>query len=318
MTDMDAYPAGPPPVPVSPAHVARPPHHRRGWWWKALLVGIVLWILTAIVTGMTLNTNLVPTIILIGSFLVPFTVVLFVIERVAPTVNILQVLLAFFIGGVCGVLAASLLEANLRPSGFIYVGVGLIEELVKGVILVVVAWRVVPKTAGQGALFGAVVGAGFAAFESAGYAFNAALTARGIDLVSLLQTEVLRAVLTPVGHVLWTAILGAVIFGLAAGRARFRWSFLILLAYAGVSLLHALWDSLGGIASFIALVLTGGAIEQLAYAGFLLPGTAAAIRALSTVIYAVGVLVAAAIGIATLVLVLRHYRRRTPHPLQHM
>ncbi|MCT9623463.1 PrsW family intramembrane metalloprotease, partial [Curtobacterium sp. C2H10] len=79
----------------------------------------------------------------------------------------------------------------------------LVEEFVKGVLVLFVRWRVRPKTAGQGALLGATLGAGFAAFESAGYAFNAAITARGIDLVSVLQTEVVRAVLSPVGHVLW-------------------------------------------------------------------------------------------------------------------
>lgn len=288
------------------------PHHRRGWWWKALLVGIVLWILSAITTALTANANLIPTVILIGSFLVPFTAVLYAIERVAPTTNILQILLAFILGGVCGVLAASLLEANLRPSSFIYIGVGLIEEFVKGIILLVIAWRITPKTANQGALFGATVGAGFAAFESAGYAFNSALTVQGINLMSLLQTEVLRAVLTPVGHVLWTAILGAVIFGVATGRSRFRWSLFIPLAYLAISLLHAFWDSLGNIAAVLALLLTGGAFQQLAYAGFLLPGTAAAVRALSTAFYAIGVIVAAAIGILTLVLILRHYRRRHP------
>jgi len=186
------------------------PHHHHGWWWKTLLTGLALWILTIVVTIVTGNTNLIPTLILLGSFLVPFCVVLFAIERVSGSVSSLQLVLAFFIGGIFGVLGASLLEVNLHQSYWLYLLVGLIEELVKGILLVIIGWRVVPKTATQGALLGATVGAGFAAFESAGYAFNAAITARGIDLVSLLQTEVLRAILAPVGHVLWTAVLGAV------------------------------------------------------------------------------------------------------------
>jgi uncharacterized membrane-anchored protein len=40
--------------------------HQPWWWWKTLLVGLVLWIVTIVVTGLTLNTNLVPTLILLG------------------------------------------------------------------------------------------------------------------------------------------------------------------------------------------------------------------------------------------------------------
>src|SRR6185437_14773083 len=225
------------------------PHHHHGWWWKTLLSGLALWIVTIVVTVSTQNTNLVPTLILLGSFLVPFCVVLFVIERVTGSISTLQLVLAFFVGGIFGVLGASLLEADLHQSFWVYGLVGLIEELVKGVLLVVFGWRVVPKTARQGALLGATIGAGFAAFESAGYAFNAAITAQGIDLTSLLETEVVRAILAPVGHVLWTAVLGAVIFGCAQGRTRFRWSAWILLAYAGGALLHALWDSASELAA---------------------------------------------------------------------
>jgi RsiW-degrading membrane proteinase PrsW (M82 family) len=286
------------------------PHHRHGWWWKTLIAGLVLWAITIVVTGLTLNTNLIPTLILLGSFLVPFCVVLFVVERVFGNVSTLQVVLAFFIGGMGGVLGASLLEANLHASLWTYVIVGLIEEFVKAAILIIVGWRVVPKTAGQGALLGATVGAGFAAFESAGYAFNAAITAQGIDLVSLLQTEVIRAILTPVGHVLWTAIIGAVLFGVARGRERFRWSFLILVAYVGVAILHALWDSMGGISSFLALVFTGNALQELQY-GFLLPRTAQAASNLASVLYIVGLAVASVLGILALWFALGRPTRRS-------
>jgi len=285
------------------------PHHHHGWWWKTLLTGLALWILTIVVTITTRNTNLVPTLILLGSFLVPFCVVLFAIERVTGNVSSLQLVLAFFVGGIFGVLGASLLEVNLHQSYWMYLLVGLIEEFVKAVLLIVIGWRVVPKTAAQGALLGATVGAGFAAFESAGYAFNAAITARGIDLFSLLQTEVLRAILAPVGHVLWTAVLGAVLFGAARGAARFRFSIWIVVTYAGVAVLHGLWDSAGDLASVLALILNGRALEELTSAGGLTQQTAAAVGALAGVLYIVVLIVVAAGGILTLWLVLRHYRR---------
>jgi RsiW-degrading membrane proteinase PrsW (M82 family) len=284
-------------------------HHHRGWWWKTLLAGLALWIITIIVTAVTRNTNLIPTLILLGSFLVPFCVVLYVIERVTGSISTLQLVLAFFVGGIFGVLGASLLEANLSQTFWVYGVVGLIEEFVKGVLLVIFGWRVMPKTAKQGALLGATIGAGFAAFESAGYAFNAAITSQGIDLESLLETELIRAVLAPVGHVLWTAILGAVIFGAARQRPRLRWSWWILLTYVGVALLHALWDSSSEIASFLALLFNGKAMQEL-QDGFLLYRTADAVESLSTVLYIVGIAVTSAVGLVTLWLVLRHYRRK--------
>src|SRR3954469_22728170 len=93
-----------------------PPAHRHGWWWKMLLAGIALWVITAVVTLVTRNSNLIPTIILLGSFLVPLTVMLFAAERIPGNVTATGLMLAFFVGGIFGVLGASLLEAPLRQS----------------------------------------------------------------------------------------------------------------------------------------------------------------------------------------------------------
>ncbi|WP_315914521.1 PrsW family glutamic-type intramembrane protease [Arthrobacter sp. lap29] len=195
----------------------------------------------------------------------------------------LRVILAFVVGGICGVLGASLLEADLANNLFTYVSVGFIEELVKGIVLIVIGWRVIPKSASQGALLGAAVGAGFAAFESAGYAFNAVITTQGLDLITLLQTEALPAILTPVGHVLWTAILGAVLFGAARGCTHFRFRLSIFYAYVAVALLHGLWDSMSGIGAIVALLLTGTTIADMRF-GFIPAGSEQAAASLATVL----------------------------------
>jgi protease PrsW len=61
-------------------HGARITPEPRGWWsrrpWLQLFVGgLGLWMATVLVTFATQNANLVPTIILLGSFLVPVTFV---------------------------------------------------------------------------------------------------------------------------------------------------------------------------------------------------------------------------------------------------
>src|SRR5260221_11162884 len=42
-------------------------HHQPWWWWKTLLVGLVLWIVTIVLPGLTINPNFVSTLILLVS-----------------------------------------------------------------------------------------------------------------------------------------------------------------------------------------------------------------------------------------------------------
>ena len=223
-------------------------------WLKIFLIGLALWVAAVIVTGLTLNPNLVPTVVLLGSFLVPVTFVAWAYGRGrSPEVTVERLFTAFLVGGALGVLGASLLESWLvRPSIWMYVVVGLIEEGVKLGALFFVSRHMARHTVKDGVILGATVGFGFAAFESAGYAFNALFTSSGLSLSQVVETEVLRGLLAPVGHGLWTAILGGVLFG--AGR---RMANRVVLAWFGVSLLHALWDSMNAIAIAVTLVLTG-------------------------------------------------------------
>ncbi|MGW3995646.1 hypothetical protein ACWEF6_19325 [Amycolatopsis sp. NPDC004772] len=60
----------------------------------------------------------------------------------------------------------------------------------------------------------------------------------------------------PVGHGLWTAILGGVLFS-ASDHRHFALTLRLLFSYLGVALLHALWDAMHGIALVLTLLLTG-------------------------------------------------------------
>jgi RsiW-degrading membrane proteinase PrsW (M82 family) len=217
------------------------------------------------VTFATGNVNLVPTIILLGSFLVPVAFVTYAFGHADEVVTAQRIFTAFVYGGVLGVLGASVLEAALlrRPSGPAFVGVGLIEEAVKLAALWLLARRLPRYTMRDGIVLGAAVGFGFAAFESAGYAFNALFTAGGPSLLNLVETEVLRGILAPVGHGLWTAILGGTLFGVAARRGRLRLSRAVVGWYLLVALLHGLWDASQQIAVWLTLVLTGTRVQWL-------------------------------------------------------
>jgi protease PrsW len=241
-----------------------------GWWsrrpWlRMFLGGLGLWLATVVVTFATGNANLVPTIILLGSFLVPVAFVSYAFGHADEVVTAQRIFTAFVYGGVLGVLGASVLEAAVlrQPSGPADVGVGLIEEAVKGAALWLLARRLPRYTMRDGIVLGAAVGFGFAAFESAGYAFNALFTAGGPSLLNLVETEVLRGILAPVGHGLWTAILGGTLFGVAARRGRLRLGRAVLGWYVLVALLHGLWDASRGIAVWLTLLLTGTPVQWL-------------------------------------------------------
>jgi RsiW-degrading membrane proteinase PrsW (M82 family) len=241
------------------------PHGTGPSWLRIFLGGLVLWSATVVVTFATHNANLVPTIILLGSFLVPVAFVTYAFGHADAVVTAQRIFTAFVYGGVLGVLGASVLEAAFlrQPSGPAYAGVGLIEEAVKGAALWLLARRLPRYTMRDGIVLGAAVGFGFAAFESAGYAFNALFTAGGPSLLSLVETEVLRGILTPVGHGLWTAILGGTLFGVAGRRGRLRLGRAVLGSYVLVALLHGLWDASRGIAVWLTLVLTGTPVQWL-------------------------------------------------------
>ncbi|MEW2299044.1 PrsW family intramembrane metalloprotease [Streptomyces sp. NPDC006655] len=254
------------------------PRIRAGLWKRCLGGGLALWALTAVVTYATGNTTLLPTLILLGSFLVPVVFVLWAYERHGRDLGVSAILGCFLTGGTLGVLGASVMEFYLvRPSWGMFVCVGLIEEAVKLGALAFVLRRM-PGIRGirAGLVLGAAVGFGFAALESSGYAFNAAVSTEGIDLRALLETEILRGVLAPFGHGLWTAIAGAVLLALRRPNGRFRLTAQVVGGFLGVALLHALWDATHGVAIWLVARLVGTGVHRELFAeGYITHPTAA-------------------------------------------
>ncbi len=82
-----------------------------------------------------------------------------------------------------------------------------------------------------------------------------------------------------------------------------------MLAFIGMSVLHGLWDFMGGIAALLAFVATGNAVPALEY-GLLRPGTDAEVASLSSTFYVVGLVVVSVIGLLALRANLRRHRAR--------
>jgi len=232
-------------------------------WWLVFPIGLVLWIATVADAFYTNNLILLPTVVLLGSFLVPVTGVVWYLDHdSSPAVSPRRIVSAFILAGVLGALAASVLEywLVLGPGLIGMLKVGLIEELVKGALIVLFALGIRLYTTRDGMVLGATVGFGFAALESSGYALASLFVVQGqhlfLSLPSVVLNELVRGVLAPFGHGLWSAILGGVIFH-AARNGRLRPTLAILFAYIGVSLLHAAFDSFGGIVGYVVISIIG-------------------------------------------------------------
>ena len=230
----------------------QPQPHSTWGWLRVLLLGMGLVVVTTIVMFVTGNPNLYPTVILIGNFLIPIVFVTLLYDhQQLSALSPATIAQCFALGGVLGVLGASVLEPLLIPlpsnpdQGLALSSallVGLIEEGCKILAVVVLARRRRHTAEIDGLLLGAAVGMGFAALESTGYAFTAFLASRGQVGASIAAT-VLRGLVAPFGHGVWTAILSAVLFR-QSGLKHFRITGSVILTYLFVALLHGLWDGL--------------------------------------------------------------------------
>lgn len=87
-------------------------------WWSVLIIGLLLWVAAIAVTLLTGNVITLPTVVLIGSFLVPVTgVVCYLDHDPSPALSPRRITAAFIIAGTLGVLAASLLEYYFLGTG---------------------------------------------------------------------------------------------------------------------------------------------------------------------------------------------------------
>jgi len=279
-------------------------------WIHVLWVGLALWVASVAVTVITQNSTLLPTVILLGSFLVPVTFVVWAYERRSERLTERHFFRCFVTGGVLGVLGASLLESYLlRPDVWMFIRVGFIEEFVKATALIWCARDLRVRTLRDGAILGATVGFGFSALESAGYAFNAMFTERGLSFGNLIEAEVTRGLLTPFGHGLWTGIVGAVLFA-TSPRGPLRPTLRAVGAYVVVSLLHGLWDSMNGIAIVLTVLITGDSWQvRTLESGHVPPITQQQLHIYSILTYT-GLALVSLVGLLVLVGVLRSERLR--------
>jgi RsiW-degrading membrane proteinase PrsW (M82 family) len=212
------------------------------------------------------NTNCIPGMMFLGAFAVPLATLVLFFELNTPRNVSLHMIGKLFLMGAVVSLAVALLGYSLPIFDLSEMEAGIVEEVAKLLTVVLVMRSVRYKYILNGILFGATVGAGFAAFETAGYALNegflqgllpavlqgGALTPQVMGpamqqgVSQMLSILFLRGILAPLGHVAWTAIAAGA-FWRVKGDKPFRVTMLFdkrfLMAFAIPVALHAIWDA---------------------------------------------------------------------------
>jgi len=203
------------------------------------------------------NGKLLPALIVVGSFAVPMATLIFFFELNSPrNVSLYLVLRSVLLGGLVSIACALFLFSATRI--FSWVGAplaGVVEEIAKLATVYVLTFHLAAKRYPyvlNGMLFGAAVGTGFAAFESAGYAFEVMLsglfdpTYQGVNVLGGSINIVIRGLLAPFGHIVWTALVAGALWRVKLDQPltpRMLVHPRVLRTLAIVMLLHAVWNT---------------------------------------------------------------------------
>jgi RsiW-degrading membrane proteinase PrsW (M82 family) len=211
--------------------------------------------------------NAIPALIFTGCFAVPFAVLTLFFEINTPrNISIFQIIKLLIIGGAFSFLLSFLLF-DLFPLYKVYgaSAAGLIEELAKIFAAVFMGRNFIKSHHSHsinGLLYGAAIGTGFAAFESAGYALVAGLDNN--SFAALNASIWMRGFLAPFMHITWTAIATGAYWLAFRGCGSFWKSFIqvrFLALFVISIMLHFLWNfdlgdsELIGILRFLAIGL---------------------------------------------------------------
>jgi protease PrsW len=234
--------------PTTPALVAVSTEWPRPWVFGRLLL-LALAVYGAFISAWTHsgNRNLIPGLILAGSFAVPVSILVLFFEcNARRNVSLYQVMRLLLLGGVLSLLLSLFMYRLGAAFPIQWLGAsiaGLVEEPAKLLTLAIVINNPRYRYTLNGLLLGAAVGTGFAAFESAGYAFRAGLEGGSLVMRDVILT---RGLLAPFTHIVWSAMAAGALWRVKRG-ARFRWRMLreprFVRVFAVAIFLHMIWDA---------------------------------------------------------------------------
>ena len=225
------------------------PNKASAWvYFKILVFFLLAYIPTRIGFIQYGNDNFLPAMIMLGAFAIPVAILIFFFEiNIFRNIPFYKVVKYFILGGALSLILAILfLSLDFNTDITTYTGalmVGLLEEIPKATIVALFLYK--NKNCNyilNGLLVGAAVGAGFAAFETAGYILRNGMSG-GVQ--TMLYVIKLRGFLAPGGHVAWAAIEGAALMYVKGfeklDKKHFNDKRFLLICLIPI-LLHGIWD----------------------------------------------------------------------------
>lgn len=201
------------------------------------------------------NPNRLPAMMVVGSFVVPLAMVIFFFEMNTPSnVSVFQVGKMMLFGGALSIVTNALLGQIITGSGtgrlIPSMLTGFAEETAKAIALLLIITNKRYPWQLNGLLFGAAVGAGFAGFESAGYAFKPVWENPGAPIDELadeiMSSITQRGLFAPGGHIIWTGMVASAIWKIKGDRP-LSFSMLkegvLVRRWLAAVVLHGIWDS---------------------------------------------------------------------------
>jgi RsiW-degrading membrane proteinase PrsW (M82 family) len=241
-----------------------------GWpkpwmFFRVLATLVIAYVILAVMFHFTANQNLVPALLLLGSFATPLATLTLFFELNSPRNVSMYLVGKLFVTGAVVSLCAALVLYMLPVFNLLTAEAGIVEECAKLFAVIVVVRSVRFKYQLNGILFGATVGAGFSAFETMGYGLQSFLPAfiQGLQQAGTSQagqTQALSAATAammgelflrmftaaPLGHMVWTAISAGALWRVKQDRP-FSAGMLLdkrfLMAFAIPVAMHAIWDA---------------------------------------------------------------------------
>lgn len=233
---------------------------------RVFLMFSIAFVLLWICSNLFGNPNALPGMIVVGAFTVPLsTMILFLEMNAWRNVSLYKLIQTFLVGGCASLVATLFLFSIVGAHELDFFGAfmtGVVEETGKVVIVYWFLRRLGKLSILSGLLIGASVGAGFAAFESAGYALQPVIQffqnsgyyaayGQQLDASAMMeainQSIFLRGFLAPGGHVTWAAISGAALVIAAKAKGKIDTSLFsdgkFLRLFLIPVILHGTWDS---------------------------------------------------------------------------
>lgn len=123
-------------------------------------------------------------------------------------------------------------------------GAPVVEETLKGSVLIGLLWRRRAELDGptDGIIYAAMVGLGFAMIENVGYYINALITPESGGVALLGYTFVLRGLVSPLLHPIFTSMTGLGVAYAANRRHGGKWA--VALGLLAAMILHGTWNGL--------------------------------------------------------------------------